>query len=589
VTRAAGHLNHDEVVLIVDDDAVLGQSLVDVLALEGIRAIAAGRSDEALELVALHDPTAVVVDYHLPDGTGIELAHAIKTRKSDTPVLLLTGYASLDTAISAVGHLDAYLIKPVAPPMFVQAIENALVRRRLVAENKSLLERLKRVNAYQALYDHLTGLPNRALLDDRLAQALSSCQRSARAMAVLFIDLDGFKVVNDLFGHQVGDDLLRAMASRLADNCRESDSVARFGGDEFVLVCPDVKLSADACVIAAHLLERLAEPITIDGTAHSITASIGIAVTEPGAPLQSAETLLRNADTAMYRAKEAGRACWELYNDDMRARVMERFEIERGLRNALEESGFSVVYQPLVDIQSGAMVGAEALVRWERSGYGSLLPGAFLPVAENSGLIVPIGMWVLNETLAELARWQAEKALPAGFRLWVNVSPQQLVNPHFAEIVHERLETYGVSPEFLGIEILEEALLDVGATEKVMSELRSMGVGLNLDDFGAGHSNLWWLQELPITGLKIDRRFVATLDIAGDVRGSAIVNGLIGLAHSLGMTVVAEGVERDTQAESLRSMGCELAQGFLYGHPGSGEQLWRMSGERARTAAAMSQ
>jgi diguanylate cyclase (GGDEF)-like protein len=572
----------DEIVLIVDDDKVLGQSLVDVLALEGITSLMAGRADEALELAIIHDPSAVVVDYHLPDGTGIELAHAIKKRTPDTPVLLLTGHASLDTAIGAVGSLDAYLLKPVAPNMFVQSVSSALTQRRLVVENKSLVERLKRVNAYQALYDHLTGLPNRALLDDRLGQALASCQRSGRSMAVLFIDLDGFKVVNDLFGHQVGDELLREMAKRLADNCRETDSVARFGGDEFVLVCPDVGVSADACLIATHLLEALAEQITIDGVGHTTTASIGIAITAPGAHQQSAETLLRNADTAMYRAKEAGRARWEIYDNAMRVQVMDRFEIERGLRSSLEESGFSVAYQPLVELGSGSLVGAEALIRWDRAGYGTLLPASFLPVAESSGLIVPIGSWILNETLSDLAAWQDQGKLPEQFRLWINVSPQQLVNPHFAEIVRNRLNSYGISPELIGLEILEEALLDVGATEKVLAELRAMGVSLNLDDFGAGHSNLWWLQELPITGLKIDRRFVTTLDLEGDDRGSAIVDGLIGLAHSLGLTVVAEGVENGAQADALVQMGCELAQGYFYGHPGSAEQLWRLGAEWER-------
>jgi len=572
----------DELVLIVDDDEGLAQSLVDLLALEGIPALVARTAEEALALTHLHDPKAVVVDYHLPDGTGSELAQTIVELKPDTPILLLTGHASLDTAIAAVGRLDAYLLKPVAPPIFVKAVMDALTRRRLVAENKSLIGRLQRVNAYQALYDPLTGLPNRALLDDRLAQALSGCQRSGHSMAVLFIDLDGFKVVNDLFGHQLGDIVLREMATRLADNCRNSDSVARFGGDEFVLVCPDVEMTADACLIAAHLLKKLAEPLTIQGTEHNISASIGIAVTAPGAPGQTAETLLRNADTAMYRAKEAGRACWELYDNAMRVRVKERFEIERDLRLSLEETGLFVAYQRLIDIQTGSVVGAEALVRWDRAGYGTLFPGSFIPVAESSGLIVPMGAWVLNKALTDLAKWQSEGVLPDEFRLWVNVSPQQIVNPHFGDALCGQLERYHVPPETLGLEILEEALLDVGATEKVLSSLRSIGVGLNLDDFGAGHSNLWWLQELPITGLKIDRRFVSALDSDGDDRGPEIVNGLIGLAHSMGLTVVAEGVETRAQADALRDMGCDLAQGFFYGTPGPAEYLWRQRSEWER-------
>jgi EAL domain-containing protein (putative c-di-GMP-specific phosphodiesterase class I) len=254
---------------------------------------------------------------------------------------------------------------------------------------------------------------------------------------------------------------------------------------------------------------------------------------------------------------------------------MERFDIEHGMRRSLDESGFMLAYQPLIDIATGSLVGAEALVRWNRSGHGTLLPAAFLPTAETSGLIVPIGMWVLNQALADLSSWAQGNDLPDDFRLWINVSPQQLANPHFADIVAERLDAFGVQPEALGLEILEEALVDVGATHKVLTELRAMGVSLNLDDFGAGHSNLWWLQELPITGLKIDARFVATIDAEEDDRGSAIVSGLIGLAHSLGLAVVAEGVERASQADALRAMDCELAQGFFFGYPGPADRLFR--------------
>jgi diguanylate cyclase (GGDEF)-like protein len=586
VTSAANNpASEDGLVLIVDDDLSLRQSLVDVLAVEGVASIVAGRAADALEMVESQDPAVVVVDYHLPDGTGIDLAQTIKGIRPDTPVLLLTGHVTVDIALAAVGQLDAYLIKPIAPVVFVQSVLSALTRRRLVTENKDLVDRLKRINAYQAVYDHLTGLPNRALLDDRLSQALSACQRSGRAMAILFVDLDGFKDINDMFGHQVGDQLLREVARRMAERCRKSDTVARFGGDEFVLLCPDVSVTDDTCLIAAHLLKTLAEPIVIDGVEHILTASIGIAVSSPGAPEQTAETLLRNADTAMYRAKQSGRACFEIYNHEMRVQVMERFEIERGLRSSLQETGFVVAYQPLIEFGTGRLVGAEALLRWNRSGHGTLLPAAFLPTAEESGLIVPIGMWVLDQTLAELAAWSETVTLPENFRLWINVSPQQLVNPHFAEIVGNRLEAFGVAPQALGLEILEEALLDVGATEKVLTELREMGISLNLDDFGAGHSNLWWLQELPITGLKIDGRFVATMDAGGDERGTAIVSGLIGLAHSLGLTVVAEGVEREAQAEALHTMGCDLAQGFFFGHPGPADRMWRQ--DRLATPAAV--
>ena len=572
-------------VLVVDDDDGVRQSLIDVLASAGIRAVGAGRRDEALGLQAAYEPAVVVVDYRLPDGSGIDLARELKERDAEAPVLLLTGYASLDSAVAAVGQLDAYLIKPVAPQTFLQTIRNALARRGLVAENRSLVERLQRLNAYQALYDPLTGLPNRALLDDRLSQALAAARRTGSCLAVLFVDLDGFKIVNDLFGHHVGDQLLREMADRLAAARRQSDTVARFGGDEFVVVCPDIHTSAAACRIAEHLVRELSQPADVEGVEHRLTASVGIAVTAPGAVSQSPETLLRNADTAMYRAKEGGRAGWELFDDAMRDRVLERFEVERGLRAGMETGDLALAYQPMVDLRTGRVCGAEALLRWHRVDHGTILPISFLPVAEESGLIVPLGRWALNKALSDLSAWERAGLAGDDFKLWINVSPQQIANPNFAAEVTALLECYDVPAAMLGMEIVEEALRDVGATEKVLHELRQLGISLNLDDFGAGHSNLSWLQELPITGLKIDRRFVATLDVPDETRGSAIVSGLISLGHALGLSVVGEGVETAAQAEALRAMGCEQGQGYYFAYPGTSKQLWAAAANGEAPAA----
>jgi diguanylate cyclase (GGDEF)-like protein len=563
----------NEVVLLVDDDEELRQTLVDVLGLDGIETITAGRVEEALKLVVLHQPAVVVVDYQLPDGSGIDLAKAVKAHDPDLPVLLLTGYANFDTAVASVGQLDAYLVKPVAPQQLQHSVANALARRRLLNRNRSLVDRLTRINAYQAMYDPLTGLLNRALLDDRLEQNLAISQRTGELVALFFLDLDRFKVVNDLFGHQVGDQVLQEVAHRLSRSCRTTDSVARFGGDEFVIISADVRNSADACVFADHLLDTFTEPLVIDGFEHAISASVGIAVTLPGKRRQSAETLLRNADTAMYRAKEAGRGRWELFDDEMRAQVLERFEVERGLPIALATGALSLLYQPIVETRGESIVGAEALVRWDRPGHGIVLPERFLPVAEECGLIVPIGAWVLEQAVAELARWQAEDRLPDPFRLWVNVSPKQLADPSFPELVVDTLRAHRLSPDRLGFEILEEALLDVGAAKAIMKDLRSLGIALALDDFGAGYSNLSWLQDLPITGIKVDRQFVGTLD-SSDGRGAAIVQGLVNLGHSLDLSVVAEGVETAQQARALRAIGCETGQGFFYGYPSPPELLW---------------
>ena len=573
----------DELVLVVVDEESTRETLVGVLASAGIRSVAASSAAEALGLLPLQASPVVVVDDGLSDSSGFDLVRIIKERDPEIPVLLLTGVDSVDRAIAAVGQLDAFLIKPVAAQAFLKTIRNALARRGLVVENKSLVERLQRLNAYQALYDPLTGLPNRALLDDRLGQAIASSRRTGSSLAVLFVDLDGFKVVNDLFGHHVGDQLLREMGERLAETRRSSDTVARFGGDEFVVVCPDIRTSASACKIAEQLLAELARPLEVDGVEHRLTASIGIAVTSRGGPGENAETLLRNADTAMYRAKEEGRAGWELFDDAMRDRVLERFEVERGLRSGMDSGDLSLAYQPVVQLQTGVLTGAEALLRWHRLGFGTVLPGSFLSIAEESGLVVPIGRWVLEEALTELSIWRRNANLPEGFRLWVNVSPQQLANPHFADLVGEMMESHGHPAGLLGIEIVEEAVRDVGATVRVLQGLREVGVAVNLDDFGAGQSNLSWLQELPITGLKIDRRFVANVASEG---GSAIVSGLIGLAQSLGLSVIGEGVETAEQSEALRAMGCEQAQGYFFGYPGPPSQLWEPTVVGSGAAAA---
>jgi diguanylate cyclase (GGDEF)-like protein len=406
---------------------------------------------------------------------------------------------------------------------------------------------------------------------------LALSNRTGRSVALYFLDLDRFKVVNDLFGHQVGDRVLQEVAHRLATSCRKTDSVGRFGGDEFVVICSDVTGSTEACAIAQHLLDAFIEPIEVDGSDYGISASVGIAMTVPGSRRHSAETLLRNADTAMYRAKEGGRGRWELFDDEMRAEVRERFEIERELPIALETDALALLYQPLVDVSTGDIVGAEALLRWDRPEHGRVLPDKFLPVAEDCGLITKIGEWVLAQATADLARWQAEAKLPNSFRMWVNVTPQQLADPNFPAFVIDLLARQALPPDLVGFEILEQALLDVGVAEVVMRSLRELGVALSLDDFGAGYSNFSWLQELPISGIKIDRRFIATLD-TGDRRGAAIVQGLVNLGHSLNVFVVGEGVETAEQARTLQAIGCESAQGYFYGHPVPVEEFWLGAG-----------
>jgi diguanylate cyclase (GGDEF)-like protein len=560
-----------EVILIVDDNESLRDSLGEILNSAGIRSVGAGTVRDALRLQAIHLPAATVVDYRLPDGSGIELATQLKERCPGSPVLLLTGYASLDSAIASVGQLDAYLMKPVPPHTFIQAIVNSLIRYRLVAENQRLVERLQRMTAFQASYDSITGLPNRTFLEMRLTESVAASAESGAPLALFFIDLHGLEVLSDVFGHQVGDELLRQMGNRLMDLRRDGDTVARFGGNEFVVVRQNTD-TMDACLFGDRLVELMGLPVEMTGIEHRVRPCVGIVVTDPEAPGQSTETLLQNADTAKYLARQKNQAGWELFEIRMRRRVVDRYEIERGLRNGFE-GDFSLVYQAVVNIPSGALIGAEALLRWDRIGHGIQLPGSFLDVAEESGLILPIGKWVLGRALSDLATWQRAGNLPPGFKLWVNVSPHQIAAPEFPELVSGLLSAHGIEPELLGLEILEEALIDAGEAEKVLRDLRGLGLSLNLDDFGAGHSNLSWLQELPITGIKIDRRFVAGLDVIGNDRGPAIVSGLIRLCESLGLAVIGEGVETEAQANVLSSMGCEFAQGYYFGYPMPGAPM----------------
>src|SRR5580658_1691988 len=353
-----------ETVLVVDDDVSTRASLLAVLGGAGIPAVGAASADEAL---AFHDeiaPDLVVIDYLLPDRNGLELAQAFKDRDPTLPILLLTGQASLESAMAAVGQVDGYLLKPMATETFIEAVRRALAQGALVAENRNLTTRLERLSQNQALYDPLTGLPNRALLDDRINQALATCRRNHSALAILFIDLDGFKAVNDLYGHSVGDLALRELANRLAEARRRTDTIARFGGDEFVIVCPDVESVDVAFRMAEVMLAELSRPVVIGTTEHRLTASIGIVVTDPADMAVTADALLRDADLAMYGAKAEGKATWRLFDETMRARAASRHEDGQGLRAGQEQGGLGLEVPANLGLPAGGVVGAEALVRW---------------------------------------------------------------------------------------------------------------------------------------------------------------------------------------------------------------------------------
>jgi diguanylate cyclase len=422
-----------------------------------------------------------------------------------------------------------------------------------------------RTNEQQLLRDALTGLPSRLLLMSRLQSALQRIERTGRHVAVLFIDLDRFKVVNDSLGHQAGDRLLLAVTERLRKAVRRHEMPARFGGDEFVLVCEDVSDANDAVAVAERLLKALARPFELEDGPAFIAGSIGIALTRD--PNASPSDLVRDADAAMYRAKEAGGGRWSIFDQVVRDRVVARQAIEGALRNAIDRGELVVHFQPEVSVGTHEVVGVEALVRWERPGIGMVSPAEFIPIAEETGLIVPIGAWVLREACAQARRFDDGKLV-----VRVNVSARQLTDPGLTATVLEALASSGLPPERLCLEVTESVVLeDADRCVAALQGLRDIGVAVALDDFGTGYCSLSYLRRLPIDELKIDRSFVRGLGHEAD--DDSIVASVIDLARSLGVSVVAEGVETEQQAAALRERGCDTMQGFLFSRPVTAEAI----------------
>jgi diguanylate cyclase (GGDEF)-like protein/PAS domain S-box-containing protein len=414
--------------------------------------------------------------------------------------------------------------------------------------------------AHQATHDLLTGLPNRRLLRDRLAQALAHCERSGHAVAVLLLDLDRFKVVNDSLSHAVGDRVLIGVAERLREALRPSDTVARLGGDEFALVCENLNGQLDAVGVADRVASALAEPLMVGTTEITVTASVGI--TMAAAPDTDPDTLLRDADAVMYRAKARGGNRWEIFDAGLRDQVVDRLRVETALRRGLSAHEIALYVQPIVDLQTGATVGGEGLARWEHAGRGIVMPDDFISIAEDSGLVIPLGEQMLQQGCTLLGRWAKDPAT-ADHTLSVNVSARQLVHGDLVGAVRRSLALAGADPSRLSLEITETVLMeDVAAAGEVLRRLRSLGVHLWVDDFGTGYSSLIHLRRLPLDGLKIDRSFVAGLDTEEEDR--VIVGSIIKLAHSLGLVALAEGVETEQQADHLRRLACDLAQGYLW-------------------------
>ncbi len=430
----------------------------------------------------------------------------------------------------------------------------------IVAANRQR-EQLQEDLAHQAAHDSLTGLPNRAQAMRLIDGALSRAQRSGAVIGLLFVDLDGFKRVNDTFGHAAGDEVLRATAQRMVRSVRGGDTVARLGGDEFVVLLEPLDEQASAVTVADRLVAEVSRSIQVAGDRPvRVGASIGVALSQDG--LTDSELLLNEADVAVYRAKAAGRGRIEIFDASLRRELDERTRLEAAIAGAIRDEELVVHYQPIVNVPTGRVEGYEALVRWDRPGIGLLAPADFIPVAEQSDLICEVDAWVLRQATAQLARWNAERGAD-DLTVAVNVSGRHVARARIRDDVLAALHASGLSPGQLVLEITETAMIDDPGALVNLAELRRMGVSISIDDFGTGYSSITRLETLPVDCVKVDRRFLDP----GSESALRLLQLIVQAAHAFGLPVVAEGVERDDQLRVLRDIDCESAQGFLFGRP----------------------
>ncbi|MDI1292911.1 MAG: EAL domain-containing protein [Methylobacter sp.] len=452
-----------------------------------------------------------------------------------------------------------------------QANENLVVATIEALTLAEEVEKAKVRMVHLAQHDALTDLPNRLLLNDRLAQAIALARRHGKQLAVMFLDLDRFKHINDSLGHKIGDQLLQSIAKRLTAGVRNSDTVCRQGGDEFVILLADVEHAEDAALSAQKILDALTVPHLIDQLELHVSVSIGISIYPDDG--QDADTLIKNADTAMYHAKEGGRNNYQFFEQNMNVLAVERHFIESGLRLALERQEFMLQYQPKINLETGTISGVEALVRWQHPHRGLIMPEQFILIAEDCGLIVPLGTWVLREACRQAQAWQ-DAGLPP-VPMAVNISAVQFRHKDFQESLSGILKDTGLAPSNLELELTESVLMhDTDSTALVLNELKAMGVRLTIDDFGTGYSSLSYLKRFPIDALKIDQSFMRDITHAtADSDDASIVAAVVSMGKSLNQRVIAEGVETREQLAFLQAQGCGEGQGFYFSQPLSSEEL----------------
>jgi len=694
-----GHESSDQCrILVVDDDDALRRTLPRVLAREGRQFAECGSVGEAIAILEREHFALVLLDYRLPDATGLDLLDWLTHQHRDEAVIVISGEDAIDAAIGALrGGADDYVRKPYHVAQLQRAVDSTLHKATLERANRAMSQRLRaserlhrflvesspdliftldtegrfsylnprvrpllgyertallrrpfstlvmpedidRINSlmfargntpgesfnielrlrrsrdeptegssesitvsltvipmpdregrrstglygvardiserkraeeiitFQAYHDQLTRLPNRVLFKDRLELAIAQAQRRTGALAVMFVDVDRFKLVNDTFGHAEGDALLRGIAARLSSTLRRGDTLARLGGDEFTVLLPDINHPEDAETIARKIVDALTPPFRLSHGDFRATVSIGIALYPRDG--DGAEDLTRHADIAMYQVKRSGKNAFRFFDPELNTHYRERITLENDLRLALERSEFELYYQPQISLKGKRVVGMEALLRWNHPTHGQIGPATFIPVAEEIGMIGDISHWVLERACGQLAQWR-----DAGFsdlRMSLNLSPHDFSRKDVVEMVTECVERHRLPSSQLELEITESMMMQdsAGVAAKVRA-MRDAGLSVAIDDFGTGYSALAYLQKFPVSTLKIDRSFVRDLDGPST---NPIISAITGIARGFGLQLIAEGVERMEQAETLRALGCDIMQGYLFAHPAPAEQ-----------------
>ena len=562
-------LNEPIKILLVEDDLFYEDYLSEIFAEETEISYELNhvvRIKDCVEHLEQDNFDVILIDLNLPDCTGLDTIYEVESQASNTPIIVLTEQDDNELASQALqsGAQD-YLVKGhIDRSTLERSIRYAIERNRLLEQ----LEESKRLERHLAYHDALTILPNRHLLHDRLQQALAQSKRSGKLAALLFLDLDGFKRINDTLGHGIGDLLLKSVAKRLKTTVRQVDTVARLGGDEFTIVLLEINHVQDAKNVAKKILKVISQPYKIEEHELFVTASVGISICpDDGSDIES---LIRKADIAMYRAKGQGKNNYQVYNLSMDAKFFERLTLENSLRKAVENEELVAYYQPQVDLRTGEITGVEALVRWQHQKFGLVPPDKFIQLAEETGVILEIDEWMMKTACRQIKNWEREGI--ANIRVSVNLSTRQFRQKNLTEKVAQILNDSAVQPKNLCLEITEnEVMHNIETTVEILQALKKMGVLLSLDDFGTGYSSLSYLKRFPIDVLKIDRTFVN--GIPSDRDDTAISTAIVVLAHSMELKVIAEGVEKSEQIAFLQSLQCDEIQGFYFSRPLNAETV----------------